>query len=243
MNEIDILFNRLDAWRHLPNYQLERRSDIFFSLYLPEVLEQKLGFPVLEDLIPEFPVHIETIYGIKTDKSYKIDYVAFSKSLDRAVFVELKTDNSSRRPGQDKYLSKARDVGLSKLLEGLKKIFIASTAKRKYFCLFECLEQVGFVVIPERMKVIMNSSNLQDINELAQEIEPHKVPAEIHLVYVQPTHTTKEISVNENYKSGYKPTVITFHDFAEIVKRHEEPISKRFATSLNKWESDKAGYL
>ncbi len=45
MKQIDTLFNRMDAWRHLPNYQLERRADLFFSLYLPEVLEAKLGFP------------------------------------------------------------------------------------------------------------------------------------------------------------------------------------------------------
>ena len=33
-NHVNILFERLENWRHLPNYQLERRTDIFFSLYL-----------------------------------------------------------------------------------------------------------------------------------------------------------------------------------------------------------------
>jgi len=46
MKQIDTLFNRMDAWRHFPNYQLERRADIFFALYLPEVLEAKLRFAV-----------------------------------------------------------------------------------------------------------------------------------------------------------------------------------------------------
>lgn len=32
MKQIDTLFKRMDAWRHFPNYQLERRADIFFSL-------------------------------------------------------------------------------------------------------------------------------------------------------------------------------------------------------------------
>jgi len=36
MKQIDTLFDRMDAWRHLPNYQLERRADIFFAMYLPE---------------------------------------------------------------------------------------------------------------------------------------------------------------------------------------------------------------
>ena len=241
MKEIDMLFNRLDTWRHLPSYQLERRADIFFSLYLSEVLEKKLGFQVLVDLIPEFPVHIETIYKKKTDKSYKIDYIAFSKALDKAVFVELKTDYSSRRPGQDKYLCKAREVGLSKLLGGLKKIFIATTAKRKYFCLFEQLERFGVVFIPERIKVIMNRPNLQGINELVKGIESLKVPEEIHLVYVQPNHMTEEICAYEYGKSGYKPVVITFKEFSEVVKSHGDPISKRFAKSLDVWVSVKAG--
>lgn len=124
------------AWRHFPNYQLERRADIFFALYLPEVLESKLGFRVRAELIPEFPVHIGTIYPRKrTDKSYKINYVALSVAGDKAVFVELKTETRSRRPKQDAYLKAAQEKGLGKLLEGLCKIFKATDSKRKYLCL------------------------------------------------------------------------------------------------------------
>jgi len=36
---IDNLFNLLDDWRTLPAYQLERRADIFFALYLDKILE------------------------------------------------------------------------------------------------------------------------------------------------------------------------------------------------------------
>ena len=32
------VFKLLDDWRHLPGYQFERRADIFFALFLPEVL-------------------------------------------------------------------------------------------------------------------------------------------------------------------------------------------------------------
>ncbi len=28
MKQIDTLFDQMDAWRHLPNYQLERRADL-----------------------------------------------------------------------------------------------------------------------------------------------------------------------------------------------------------------------
>ena len=36
---IERVFKLLDNWRHLPDYQLERRADIFFALFLPEVLK------------------------------------------------------------------------------------------------------------------------------------------------------------------------------------------------------------
>lgn len=42
MDRICALFDRMDNWRHLPSYQLERRADLIFSLYLPEVLVAKL---------------------------------------------------------------------------------------------------------------------------------------------------------------------------------------------------------
>jgi len=47
MNRIDAIFDRMDVWRHLPSYQLERRADLFFALYLPEVL----------NTMPQFTVH------------------------------------------------------------------------------------------------------------------------------------------------------------------------------------------
>ena len=38
LNPITAIFDRMDSWRHLPGYQLERRADLLFSLYLPEAL-------------------------------------------------------------------------------------------------------------------------------------------------------------------------------------------------------------
>jgi hypothetical protein len=98
MNPIDQLFSQMDNWRHRPNYQLERRANLFFSLYLSEVLATKLGFPVKEQVVSEFPVRIGTIYPhIPIDKSYKVDYVAISWDGSKAVLVELKTEGLSRR--------------------------------------------------------------------------------------------------------------------------------------------------
>ena len=53
---IERVFDLLDAWRHLPAYQLERRADIFFALFLPEVLEKHFNIALNPILVPEFPI-------------------------------------------------------------------------------------------------------------------------------------------------------------------------------------------
>jgi len=230
MTQIDALFDRMDAWRHFPNYQLERRADIFFALYLPEVIEAKLGFPVRPKLIPEFPVRIGMIYpNIDTYKSYKIDYVALSSAADEAVLIELKTEGLSIRPEQDKYLQAAREAGLPRLIEGLLDIFRATTYKRKYFCLLEYLEEMGLLRIPISMKEIMARSTLQGANEASHQIEITTSTREVMILYVQP--------------NGISSDVISFHEVADIVRRHDDPVSQRFACSLCEWAEVQAGGL
>jgi hypothetical protein len=59
--DIENVFDRLDAWRHLPAYQLERRADIFFSRYLIGVLSEITGDDLEEEIIPEFPIKRDLI--------------------------------------------------------------------------------------------------------------------------------------------------------------------------------------
>ena len=228
MKQIDILFNRMDAWRHLPNYQLERRADLFFSLYLPEVLEAKLGFPVGNLIAPEFPVRIGAIYpDIPIDKSYKIDYVALSADADKAILVELKTEGSSRRENQDKYLLASREAGFSALLGGVLDIFRASNSKHKYFALLTLLESMGLLRIPMEMKKIMSRPNLQGVTESSHAIEITASVTDSIIVYVQP--------------NGDRDNIISFEDFRAVVQKHDDPVSQRFAQSLTEWASIKAG--
>lgn len=228
MERIDMLFDQMDAWRHFPSYQLERRADIFFSLYLPEVLEAKLGFSVRKELIPEFPVRIGTVYpSIPIDQSYKIDFVALSAAADRAVLLELKTDGHSRRTEQDEYLQAAQRIGLTSLLEGLLDIFRATISKRKYFCLLEHLERMDLLRIPEQMKIIMARSALQGATEASRQIEITANAQECLVVYVQP--------------NGDSPNTISFREFAEVVRTHDDPVSQRFASSLVEWAEAAAG--
>lgn len=228
MKQIDTLFDRMDAWRHLPNYQLERRADLFFSLYLPEVLEAKLGFPVGDAIVPEFPVRIGTIYpDIPIDKSYKIDYVAVSADADKAILVELKTEGLSRRDNQDKYLLASREVGFPALLGGVLDIFRATNSKRKYFALLELLESMGLLRIPMEMKAIMSRSGLQGATEASRTIEITSSATDSIILYVQP--------------NGNGDDIISFEDFRAVVQKHDDPVSKRFAKSLSEWARVQAG--
>ncbi len=229
MTQIDTLFDRMDAWRHFPNYQLERRADVFFALYLVEVLEARLGFPLCPDLIPEFPVRIGTIYpdDPSNNQSCKIDYVALSAARDKVVLVELKTEVRSRRGKQDEYLLAAQKAGLCTLLEGLLDIFRATHAKRKYFCLLAYLERMGLLRLPEGMKEIMAQPTLRGVSQASRQVEIQVDPAESLIRYVQP--------------NGAERNVITFHDFAAVVRKHDDPVSQRFARSLFRWANVQAG--
>ncbi len=228
MKQINTLFNRMDAWRHLPNYQLERRADLFFSLYLPEVLDAKLGFPVADQIAPEFPVRIGTIYpNIPIDKSYKIDYVAMSADADKAILVELKTEGLSRRDNQDKYLLASREAGFPALLGGVLDIFRATNSKRKYFALLEHLETMGLLRIPMEMKEIMSRPSLQGVTEASHSIKVTTSATDCVIVYVQPNGTGDDI--------------INFEDFRAVVQEHDDPVSQRFAQSLQEWAAVRAG--
>lgn len=228
MKQIDTLFDRMDTWRHLPNYQLERRADLFFSLYLPAVLEAKLGFPVAKQIVPEFPVRIGTIYpDIPIDKSYKIDYVAMSADADKVILVELKTEGLSRRDNQDKYLLASREAGFPALLGGVLDIFRATNSKRKYFALLEHLESMGLLRISMEVKEIMSRPSLQGVTEASHSIEIITSATDSVIVYVQPNGTGDDI--------------INFEDFRAVVQEHDDPVSQRFAQSLQEWATVKAG--
>jgi hypothetical protein len=222
------LFDMMDTWRHFPSYQLERRADIYFALYLPEVLEAKLEVPIHPGLIPEFPARIGSLYpNEKTHTSYKIDYVALSAARDKAILVELKPDARSRRHEQDQYLLAAQKAVLHALLAGLLEIFRATQAKRKYGCLLAYLAQLGMLRLPDAMRAIMARPSLRGITAASQQVEILVDPPETRVVYVQP--------------HGEGSTVIPFRDFAEVVQHHEDAVSQRFARSLCQWAEVEAG--
>jgi hypothetical protein len=244
MTQIDTLFNRLDAWRHFPNYQLERRADIFFSLYLPEVLEDKLGFPIREELIPEFPVHKATIQNdVIGDKSFKIDYIALSNNDEnpiKAVLVELKTDGASVNPSQTDYLTAASNVGLKELLKGLLKIFRASNSKPKYYRLLTYLDNLDLLHIPKELKECMLRPFFEGANEASKLVDKW-LDTTLQSIETQIVYVIPNIDGLKNQVIGNHIKIITFEDVASIVRRSDDFLSNRFAESLDKWANCKAG--
>ena len=228
MDIVNDIFDKMDHWRNLPNYQLERRSDIFFAVYLKPALERKYNVKLKDEIIPEFPVHIGTIYPeILINKSFKIDYVAFAENYSESLLIELKTDVSSRRDEQDRYLKAAAQAGMTNLIKGLIKIFQATNAKRKYFHLFRLLESAGIIELPKHLYSKVFSTNMVGINSLISEVIIIKEIEKSKIVYLQPNGKGKD--------------VINFDEFAALISTFDDPITRRFSESLKKWSTTKAG--
>ena len=154
MDQSALLLNRaletLDKWRHLPDYQLERRVDIFFGLLLPGILKAK--FELQSDrmtVIPEFPLRKKTLNRSckpkEANQSFKVDFAVFYPDSDdqRFFLVELKTDNQSIDSEQLERMKEARKLGAEKLLDGVIRCARAGKdVRRKYAHLMRRLDRL-----------------------------------------------------------------------------------------------------
>ncbi|MCK4636196.1 MAG: hypothetical protein KAT32_05025 [Candidatus Moranbacteria bacterium] len=206
---INKLFDFLDDWRNLPAYQLERRADIFFAIYLDKIIEKILGEKI-DLIIPEFPVRVGEISERhpELNKSFKIDYLTYSKKENKVYLIELKTDQRSRREKQDWYLKRASEIKVKGLVNGLIKISKATNQKVKYNNLLDKIEKIGWI---ERDNKTIKNLNI--------EIEPS-------IIYIQPLN-------KENEKS-----IISFDDIIKALSDSNDLLTKRFIESLEKWKSD-----
>lgn len=142
---IDCLFDTLEDWRHLPNYQLERRADIFFAIHLKIILKKTHNIDV-KAIIPEFPIRIGTIcHEIPINKSYKVDYAVFDSN--KCYLIELKTDDGSVRGSQFFYYFKSIEVGFQSIINGILEIVEATEDKykNKYLYLINKLTTINAV--------------------------------------------------------------------------------------------------
>lgn len=152
------LFDLMDRWRHLPKYKLEGNLQPFFGLVLKDILSKNLKVQVLDPVIPEFPLLIDTqSNGKQQRRSKNVDFLALTekeKENERTAYlVELKTDNASFKYGQLKDYLEFADKGLCHLVKGVLYIAGGGGArqrKNKYGHLLHLLEKLELITIKEQ---------------------------------------------------------------------------------------------
>jgi hypothetical protein len=218
---IDTLFGLLDEWRHLPNYQMERRADIFFALYLPDFIRERFSLSSSVTLVPEFPVHMGTIYPLNPiNRSYKIDYLAVTDDLSYIALVELKTDYRSRRDGQDEYLALAARAGIGALLDGLLKIVQATQFRSKYGHLLSSLERLRLLEVAEPSP-LASAPDWERLCGNTSLIKAARISCSPKVLYLQPQPSL--------------PDDIGFDEFAAWLDRYQDPLARRFQQSIRRW--------
>jgi len=232
--EINDIFNRMDKWRHLPGWQLERRADLFFSFYLKEVLEKNINpsIKVKDIIIPEFPLLITPENNEEqTNRTNKVDYAVFSDEDEpKCYLIELKTDMKSIDPEQLEYLEKAEKKDLCTLVSELKTVFQHTDEKRKYLNLFDSLHQVGLVKCKSQQ-----NQKYGTWDQVFKDIQIPNNKNKPTIVYIQPRPDGGNVKKPKSFET------ITFIEFANALPKHNDSFTKRFHQSLTKWAEVKAG--
>lgn len=228
-SHLELIFDRLDKWRHLPAYRLEPRADLFFAVFMPEIIKAKFDVAIREPIIPEFPFRRGTIYGEQTEgpnASVKVDYLVVSDDGSRVFFVELKTDMASFRPKQDKYLDKAIEAGIPLLINGVLSIIDATNREYlpKYMHLLDMLNRLGWIRLPDGLtgKVCVENPPSAAMWKDRIEILPNTELSPPEKVYILPER-----------KNGYN--CISFQDVAEVAAANGSQVGEIFAKYLERW--------
>ena len=139
---INQLFDNLNAWRHLPDYQLERRADIFFSIYLRAILAKNLKIQAHHDfiVIPEFPIKQSD-----SRRSDKVDFAVFvidKYSIVMSALVELKTDAKSINLKQLGNYARGKLKSIRRLIDDVEVVSEGSKERVKYSHLIEAVRKL-----------------------------------------------------------------------------------------------------
>lgn len=136
------LVTRLTEWADFPKYQLERRVDIFLTLFIEEFVGKELGgsaefvapeFPLLSRIDPKRPVRYRTS-GEPAADTVNVDYLLYLRKPggDRWVLFELKTDAGSFDHDQLRLYRLARDLPMEAHLGNLDGVETQSEQDAKY---------------------------------------------------------------------------------------------------------------
>ncbi len=219
---INEVFSRLNDWRKLPAYQLERRADIFFAVYLEKIFKEYFSEDVI-DVIPEFPVRIGTIYSDRdTNETIKTDYCVFTKS-GKVYLVELKTDDASISPEQIKNYVESIKKGFEEITKGIFQLCKHTESRAKYENLLSKLINLGAVkqigYKPEATKYLKWINNLESTNKYCFYGKP---------VFIKPTKKEGD---------SCKIEIIDFDRIINIIAKENDDVSKQFVESLKKWKN------
>lgn len=148
--------------KSMPNYQAERRIDIFINVFLDDILTKYLGKKV-HYVCPEFALKKEV-----GNNSTKLDYLYASE--DEVYFIELKTDKKSFDTNQLIHYFHHPNWGM--WLDYLEDIVRTTSDKEKYATLIGILNECGMLIPDKRKRKIrviyisppLSESDLKRIN-------------------------------------------------------------------------------
>ena len=155
------LFRLLDKWRHFAAYQLEPRTDVFFGMFLPMVVEERLGIEIEPTLIPQFPLKKPS-----NNQCDRVDYFAVARRENLGLLIEIKTDMGSQRESQKEYLKRAVKKGMCNVIRDLKKVAEVRNNKqnrKKYYHLLHSLCQMKVITLPKKLEDVMYSENSKGV--------------------------------------------------------------------------------
>lgn len=221
---IATLFDLLSQWRKLPAYQLERRADIYFALYLEQILATSHPDNQFDLVIPEFPLRLGSLRpGMEKkneNRSVKVDYACFDTENGVCVLLELKTDEGSVRDIQNSDMLLAKKARMGKLLQGLGDLRSKSTSKAKYDHLLGLLQQARLVHIEGSTGNPFKVSPTRGIRRF-----------KIKLAVIKPGHD-ETIPMDKRFK------VITFQQVRDALEplTRKDQVAHAFHTALGEWE-------
>ncbi len=228
-----MVLERLTEWRNFPKYQLERHVDVFLSFFMREVLERKFSRAISATIIPELPIPIRD--DGEHNRSWNVDFVLFSRDLEIAYLVELKTDETSVKQKQDERLAgllQRQNTGVrvfdAVILPGIQRIAKATKHRWKYLCLLRALEEAGVTEgLPAELRAATSSAGLRGLNgHFAAGVKLKKHP-EVGVVYIVPN---EQVAGRVTLDGATK---ITFSEFVRLCGAKEtSPLREH----LHRWE-------
>ena len=257
MEEISQVLRQLDEWRHLPAYQLERRVDVLFGMFLPTVIESEYGVsPDNCQVLPEFPLHKGKLGKSTNNQSVNVDFAVFfeQRTEKHLCLVELKTDQQSISVSQIETMGCAAKVGVEELLVGVLEAARVSPRPRKYAHLIWKLHEIGCIKLPdaggfrqmrmdsERPGLLGKKGRLGRLG--AADVTEAWRDARVDLIEIVPFEPVKKARKEALAGEGF--CTISFEDLAKIIREDRvQPFGKEFAEMfacyLDRWAKVPAG--